>query len=39
VKKAGGSITMEPMEVPGGQWIIEATDPQGAPFGLVANRK
>ena len=36
VKAAGGLVVMEPMEVPGGQWIIEATDPAGSRFGLVA---
>jgi uncharacterized protein len=30
---------MEPMEVPGGEWIIEAQDPQGASFGLVAPKR
>jgi hypothetical protein len=39
VKAAGGKVTMEPMEVPGGDWIIEAQDPQGASFGLVAPRR
>jgi len=23
---------MAPMEVPGGVWIVQARDPQGAPF-------
>lgn len=36
VRKAGGSIVMEPMEVPGGEWITVATDPFGATFGLSA---
>ncbi len=36
VRKAGGSIMTEPMEVPGGAWIVHATDPQGAYFALVA---
>jgi predicted enzyme related to lactoylglutathione lyase len=36
VKAAGGSLMTEPMEVPGGAWIIHATDPQGAYFALVA---
>jgi predicted enzyme related to lactoylglutathione lyase len=31
----GGSILMEPHEVPGGSWIIVALDPQGAPFGVT----
>ena len=39
VKKGGGKVVMEPMEVPGGQWIIEATDPHGNRFGLVAPKR
>lgn len=39
VKSAGGTITMEPMQVPGGQWTLNAQDPQGAYFGLVSNTK
>ena len=27
-----------PMEVPGGSWIIQALDPQGAMFALVGTR-
>jgi hypothetical protein len=27
---------MGPMEVPGGEWVISADDPEGVPFGLVA---
>jgi predicted enzyme related to lactoylglutathione lyase len=36
VIKAGGKVSMEPMEVPGGEWAMEAIDPQGARFGLVS---
>jgi predicted enzyme related to lactoylglutathione lyase len=39
IEKAGGTITLAPMEVPGGQWIIEAKDPNGAGFGLLADRR
>ena len=35
VEKAGGRIVMGPMEVPGGQWIINGIDPQGAMFALL----
>ncbi|MCO5063076.1 MAG: VOC family protein [Rhizobiaceae bacterium] len=35
----GGKITMEPMEVPGGQWVANCTDAQGAHFGMVSNTK
>jgi len=36
VKAGGGAVVMGPQEVPGGQWIIQCTDPQGANFALVA---
>jgi len=36
VKKAGGQVIHGPMEVPGGSWIVQCTDPQGAVFALVA---
>lgn len=36
VKAAGGKIVNGPMEVPGGQWIVQCTDAQGAMFALVA---
>lgn len=35
----GGQVLMGPMEVPGGSWIIQATDPQGAVFAMVAPRR
>ena len=35
VKAGGGTVLNGPMEVPGGAWIIQATDPQGAMFALV----
>jgi predicted enzyme related to lactoylglutathione lyase len=31
----GGNVVHGPMEVPGGSWIVQATDPQGAFFSLV----
>ena len=34
-----GTVMMGPMEVPGGAWVIQATDPQGAMFALVGMRK
>ena len=34
IKKAGGRIVSGPMEVPGGDRVLSATDPQGATFGL-----
>jgi hypothetical protein len=35
VEAAGGTIMLAPMEVPGGDWIIQGSDPQGAFFALV----
>ena len=35
---AGGQVRFGPTEVPGGGWIIQATDPQGAMFALVGPR-
>ncbi|THK36057.1 VOC family protein [Ensifer sp. MPMI2T] len=38
--KAGGAkIVLEPMEVPGGSWIVQCIDPQGALFALVAPKR
>ena len=31
----GGTIHMDTHQVPGGDWIVVASDPQGAAFGLV----
>jgi hypothetical protein len=39
VKTGGGKILNGPMEVPGGSWIINGQDPQGAMFSLVSNQK
>ena len=39
VTGAGGKVVNGPMEVPGGQWIINAIDPQGAMFALVAPKR
>jgi predicted enzyme related to lactoylglutathione lyase len=36
VNEAGGQVINGPMEVPGGSWIINGIDPQGAHFSLVA---
>ncbi|OCC22651.1 glyoxalase [Croceicoccus estronivorus] len=35
VEANGGTVLMGPHEVPGGDWIIVGTDPQGVVFGLV----
>ena len=39
VKSAGGQVINGPMEVPGGSWIINGLDPQGAMFALVAPKR
>ena len=36
VKSAGGKIVHGPVQVPGGSWIVNGLDPQGAMFALVA---
>ena len=36
VTDGGGTILNGPLEVPGGQWIVQCRDPQGAAFALVA---
>ncbi len=36
VHRQGGKILMGPMEVPGGSWIVQCQDPQGAHFALMA---
>ena len=35
----GGKVVNGPMEVPGGSWIVQAMDPQGAFFCLVAPQR
>lgn len=39
VSKGGGKVVMGPMEVPGGSWVLQALDPQGAAFALVSQTK
>jgi uncharacterized protein len=36
VKAGGGQVLNGPHQVPGGQWALQALDPQGAMFGLLA---
>lgn len=38
VTAGGGTILNGPMEVPGGAWVAQALDPQGAAFALVGQR-
>lgn len=35
IEQAGGTVMMGPHEVPGGEWVVVATDPSGAAFGVV----
>ncbi len=39
IKSGGGQIFNGPMEIPGGEFALNAVDPQGASFGLVGPRK
>ncbi|HEY5290032.1 MAG TPA: VOC family protein [Caulobacteraceae bacterium] len=34
LKAAGGTVVNGPMQVPTGEWVVQAQDPQGAHFGL-----
>jgi uncharacterized protein len=38
VKAAGGQVVNGPMEVPGGDWILQGMDPQGAMFALAGKK-
>jgi predicted enzyme related to lactoylglutathione lyase len=38
IKANGGTVRMGPMEVPGGDWVLNAVDPQGAEFSLHAKK-
>ena len=35
VTDSGGSVIQAPQQVPGGSWIVQCTDPQGAMFAMV----
>jgi uncharacterized protein len=39
VTKSKGKVLNGPMEVPGGMWIAQCMDPQGAMFALVSMKK
>lgn len=39
LEAAGGKVCLGPHEVPGGSWIVNATDPQGVMFALVAPKR
>jgi predicted enzyme related to lactoylglutathione lyase len=38
IKANGGQVLNGPMDVPGGDWIVNAVDPQGAAFSLHARK-
>ncbi|MEZ4405335.1 MAG: VOC family protein [Polyangiales bacterium] len=38
IEAGGGTVIRDAHEVPGGDWIVVASDPQGAPFGVVGPR-
>ena len=39
VQAGGGTLIMEPVEIPGGEYSANGVDPQGASFGLVGPRR
>jgi uncharacterized protein len=39
IKDSGGTVINGPMQVPGGQWIVQALDPQGAMFAVVSMKE
>ena len=39
VTAASGQVVSGPMEVPGGSWIVQCLDPQGAMFAMVAPKR
>jgi predicted enzyme related to lactoylglutathione lyase len=39
VTRKGGQVLQGPHEVPGGSWVIQCGDPQGAMFALVSARR
>ena len=39
IEANGGRVSMGPHDVPGGSWIVQALDPQGAAFALVSTTR
>jgi predicted enzyme related to lactoylglutathione lyase len=39
VTAKGGQVLQGPHEVPGGSWVIQCRDPQGAMFALVSSHR
>ncbi len=38
IRARGGTVTFGPTEVPGGDWVVNAVDPQGVRLGLVGSK-
>jgi len=38
IERSGGKALHAPMEVPGGAWIIQGVDPQGAMFAVTGRK-
>ena len=39
IGELGGTVTVDPHEVPGGSWIVQGLDPEGVSFALVSERR
>lgn len=39
IGEGGGTVTVGPMEIPGGEYALNGIDPQGAAFGLVGPKR
>jgi uncharacterized protein len=39
VKDGGGQILFGPQQVPGGSWIVQCFDPQGAMFAMMGPKR
>jgi len=39
VTQGGGKVVNGPMQVPGGSWIVQCFDPQGAFFAMVGPKR
>jgi len=39
VRANGGQVLLEPQEIPGGEFVIQGLDPQGALFALIGKRE
>ncbi|WP_138468782.1 VOC family protein [Poseidonocella sp. HB161398] len=38
IAETGGQVVLAPMEIPGGEYVLNALDPQGALFALIGKR-